>query len=42
MGRELLTLKKHTKPVFTVAFSPDGKRLSTGGWDTMAIIWDGY
>jgi WD40 repeat protein len=29
-GAELFTLKGHTGPVFSVAFSPDGKRLVTG------------
>jgi hypothetical protein len=30
-GRELLTLQGHTGDVRTVAFSPDGQRLASGG-----------
>ena len=31
---------KHTGGVWAVAFSPDGKSLLTGAWDSKAIIWD--
>lgn len=30
-GKELLTLEGHSRPVNSVAFSPDGKRLAVGG-----------
>ena len=41
-GREVvtLTLKGHTGSVKSVAFSTDGKRLVSGGQDTLVIIWD--
>ncbi|MET0626524.1 MAG: AAA-like domain-containing protein, partial [Pyrinomonadaceae bacterium] len=37
---ELLTLKGHTNTVEAVAFSPDGKRIVTGGIDDAAKVWD--
>jgi WD40 repeat protein len=49
-GKELHTLKGHTGGVRSVAFSPDGKRLTTGGlagpggkgkpWDAQIMMWD--
>jgi eukaryotic-like serine/threonine-protein kinase len=34
------TLKGHTGPVLSVAFSPDGKRIVSGGWDTLEVSWN--
>jgi len=39
--REVATLKGHTGMVYGAAFSPDGKRLATGGKDDFTVrIWD--
>ena len=38
-GQETLTLKGHTGIVWSVSFSPDGKRIVSGGRGGMKI-WD--
>ena len=38
-GKLIDTLTGHTDQVFTIAFSPDGKTLASGGWDSTVIIW---
>lgn len=35
----LYTLTKHTEPVYSVAFSPDGKFLASGSFDKCVHIW---
>ena len=39
-GQELLTFKDHTGGVWSIAFSPDGKRLASASWDEPVKIWD--
>ncbi|KAL5279844.1 TBL1XR1 family protein [Megaselia abdita] len=38
-GACIHTLTKHTEPVYSVAFSPDGKHLASGSFDKCVHIW---
>src|SRR5262249_16169027 len=38
--RPPLTLKGHTAEIFSVSWSPDGRRLATGSQDGTAKVWD--
>jgi len=38
-GEELLTLKRHSDAVNSVAFRPDGNRLVSASDDNMVKVW---
>ena len=40
MGKTLFTYHGHTDWVWTVAWSPDGKRIASGSGDQSAQVWD--
>jgi len=40
MHLELKTLRGHTGPILSVAYSPDGQRIVTGSADHTAMVWD--
>ncbi len=39
-GREVHTLRGHTKKVTGLAFHPDGQRLASGSLDATVRLWD--
>ena len=39
-SRETLTLKGHSEDVYSVSFSPDGKRIVSGSEDNTLKVWD--
>jgi len=39
-GSKRISLRAHTQPIRSLAFSPDGRRLASGGQDGLLIIWN--
>lgn len=40
VGRCVRCLQKHTEPVYSVAFSPNGKFVATGSFDKFLHVWN--
>ena len=39
-GEEMFFLRGHTNDVLNAMYSPDGRRIVTGGYDNTAKVWD--
>lgn len=39
-GKCIHSLEKHTQPVYSISFSPDGRYIASGSFDMRCLVWN--